>query len=149
MKYIEAPHEYEHENNLRLFLAGGITGCPDWQTPLVEALRGQNVTIFNPRRVNWPIHDPEASKGQIAWEYKYLRKADIILFWFPNDTLCPITLFELGAWSMTQKPVYIGVEPGYEREIDIRIQMQHRRPEIEVVSSLEELTEQIKHALNA
>lgn len=106
-----------------LFMAGGITGCWDWQQALVDELdsRETPVKIVNPRRMDWPDDDSEAAEFQIKWEHKMLAKADIISFWFPKDTLCPITLFELGK-HMDREPI-IGIEPGYAREFDIRTQL--------------------------
>jgi hypothetical protein len=121
------------------FLAGGITGCPDWQSDLIEILSGTPRILLNPRRPDFPIHDPSASEKQIAWEHRHLRRADHIIFWFCAATLCPIVLYELGAWSMTDKPLTIGIEPGYERERDVRIQTALVRPDVPVVASLEEL----------
>jgi len=31
MKYVQAPNKYSGKEK-SIFLAGGITGCPDWQT---------------------------------------------------------------------------------------------------------------------
>ena len=31
MRYIEAPDEFEPDGTPSLFLAGGISGCGDWQ----------------------------------------------------------------------------------------------------------------------
>ncbi|MGE3809463.1 MAG: hypothetical protein AB7K24_32770 [Gemmataceae bacterium] len=50
-------------------------------------------------------------------------KADAIMFWFPCETLCPITLFELGKWVATDKKLFIGHHPEYQRKNDIRIQV--------------------------
>jgi hypothetical protein len=33
-----------------VFLAGGITGCPDWQAELVRMLADVPVALLNPRR---------------------------------------------------------------------------------------------------
>ena len=80
-----------------------------------------------------------AAKEQILWEYEYLRIANEILFWFPHESLCPIALYELGAWSMTEKQIYIGMHPDYRRRLDIEIQISLVRPNIKIVYSLPEL----------
>lgn len=53
------------------FLAGGITGCKDWQKQVIDYLENQpdtdNLVIFNPRRENFPINDPSAAEEQIKW----------------------------------------------------------------------------------
>lgn len=138
---IKAPTESSFKDGI--FLAGGITGCPDWQSRIVAALTDYPGVLFNPRRDNFPINDPAAARAQIAWEYWYLRRAKAISFWFPMETLCPIVLYELGAHSMTEKKLFIGVHSQYERKQDVRIQTGLVRPEIEIVYSLNDLAEQI------
>src|SRR3954464_2254024 len=98
MRYIEAPAEWDGYGP-SVFLAGGITDCPDWQTEMVELLADTELNVLNPRRANFPIKDPGAAEAQISWEHRYLRRAGMISFWFPKETLCPIVLYELGAWS--------------------------------------------------
>lgn len=141
-KYIEAIEEFDGRGNA-IFLAGEISNCPDWQSQIVELLKASPWIILNPRRANFPINNPDASRQQIAWEYRHLRLASSILFWFPQETICPIALYELGAWSMTDKPLFVGVHPDYPRRQDVEIQTSLVRPEIEIVYSLEELAEQI------
>jgi hypothetical protein len=133
MNYVECPQTAATSPSL--FLAGGITGCPNWQAIVVEQLQDTPLTLFNPRRGQFPIHDPTASEVQIRWEYDHLRKADAILFWFPWETLCPIVLYELGAWSMTNKPLFVGVHPHYQRHRDVQIQTALVRPDVAIVYS--------------
>jgi len=143
MKYIEAPNDWHYVDE-SVFLAGGITGCPDWQQEMVRLLSDTGLSLLNPRRKNFSIGNPDAAQAQITWEHEALRKASSILFWFPCETLCPIVLYELGAWSMTRKLLYVGVHPEYTRSQDVKIQTGLVRPEIRIACSLEELAEQIK-----
>ena len=142
MKYIEAPESYIGKE-ASLFLAGGITGCPDWQQEMVSLLQDIPLVLFNPRRADFPIHDPSAASQQITWEHIYLREATAIIFWFPCETLCPIVLYELGAWSMTQKRLFVGVHPDYQRRQDVLLQTSLVRPDVSVKSSLPGLAMQI------
>jgi hypothetical protein len=144
MRYIEAPNRTEiFPGERSIFMAGGITGCPDWQSEIVKRLMYTDLVIFNPRRANFPIHVPAAAFKQIAWEHQYLRQADTILFWFPRETLCPIVLYELGAWSMTDKPIFVGIHPEYQRRQDVEIQTHLARRDVDLVYSLDDLGEQI------
>jgi len=102
MKYIESPKTYSGDEGKSLFLAGGITNCPDWQSVIVKLSQGTRVTLLNPRRKTFPIDDPNAASEQIRWEFEHLRKSDAILFWFPKESISPIALYELGAWTMTK-----------------------------------------------
>ncbi len=49
------------------------------------------------------------------WEHDHLRRAKAIMFWFPSETLCPITLYELGAWTIlarqTGTKLFVGADP--------------------------------------
>lgn len=146
MRYIEALDIYNGKEK-SIFLAGGITGCKNWQKEAVEMLKDLPIVLFNPRRKNFPIHNPDAAKEQIIWEYNHLRKANAISFWFPEETICPIVLYELGAWSMRKKPLFIGVHPNYSRRQDVEIQTQLARPDIQIQYSLEDLSDQIKEWL--
>lgn len=142
MNYIEAPNNYDPRDK-SLFLAGGITGCPDWQSEMLGKIQHLPITVFNPRRVNFPIDDPTAAMEQITWEFEHLRKAEAISFWFPHETMNPIVLYELGAWSMTNKKLFVGTHPKYQRLQDVVIQTKLARPDINVVDSLDNLANEV------
>ena len=127
-----------------IFLAGGITGCPDWQTTVIAMFSNDPFTLYNPRRADFPIHAQGAARQQIEWEWRYLDRADAILFWFCKETLCPIVLFELGRWSGRSKPIFVGVEDGYQRWQDVEIQLRLERPTVTVVQSLNALCAQVR-----
>ena len=145
MIYLESPEILEQkQGTTSIFLAGGITNCPDWQQEMVQLLKDTDLILLNPRRADFPIHDPNAAREQITWEHDHLRKADAILFWFPCETLCPIVLYELGAWSKTMKPIFVGVHPDYARRQDVEIQTGLVRPRLEIVYSVEDLSRQVR-----
>jgi hypothetical protein len=52
MIYIEAPNSYQPASGdgPSVFLAGGITGCPDWQRDARALLDAAPVVVLNPRR---------------------------------------------------------------------------------------------------
>ena len=145
MKYIEALMDMTLRlDETQIFMAGGITNCQDWQQEMRKLLEDTELTLVNPRRENFPMDDPNASQEQIAWEYSALRLCDAILFWFPKETLCPIVLYELGAWSMQEKPIFVGCHPEYARIQDVIIQTGLARPTVRVVESLEDLAHQVR-----
>lgn len=150
MRYIEAP-DWSH-GDLRhpsLFLAGGITGCPDWQEEIFLLLGGQqlNLTIYNPRRKDFPIDDPKGAEEQITWEHARLRTVDFILFWFPEESVCPIALYELGAWTPQKKTLFVGCHPNYPRRQDVVIQTDLVRPGMPIYSSVSDLAVAVKSYL--
>ena len=142
MKYIEAPTIF-HGDETSLFLAGGISGTHNWQQEIVRLLANTDWTILNPRRAHFP-EAPEAARAQIQWEFDHLRLATARLFWFPSPTLCPIALFELGAWSCGNAPLFVGVDPDYQRRLDVQIQLSLARPDVTIVSTLEDLAVQAR-----
>lgn len=141
--YIEALAEFDGRGP-SLFLGGGITGCGNWQRGLAAGLADLPFTVLNPRRANFPSDDPSAAEAQIGWEHRHMRLASAILFWFPPETLCPITLYELGAWSMTGKPLLVGVHPDYRRKQDVEIQTRLARPDVAIVYTLDDLLRQVR-----
>lgn len=130
MKIITAPELFSNlVDGPSVFLAGGITNCPWWQDELIALLDPLACTVLNPRRRNFPIHDPSAARQQIVWEYSALRVVDVFSMWFSNaDSDQPICMYELGMHLALRairgdlSRVVIGVEPGYRREQDVRIQ---------------------------
>jgi hypothetical protein len=123
MKYIECPQVYRAGKQPALFLGGGITSCPAWQAHIVELLKDLPIVVLNPRRADFDVNDPGMEVAQITWEHRHMQKADAILFWFPCETLCPITLYELGKWVGSDKRLFIGHHPDYQRRNDLRIQV--------------------------
>lgn len=83
----------------------------------------------------------EVSREQIRWEFYALRMAKVNLFWFPCETLCPITLFELGAAIPRLHPgaLMVGTHPDYQRRFDIIEQSKLAGSPIRVFDDLEEL----------
>lgn len=131
-RYIEAPDEYTGKGPA-VFLAGGITGCPDWQSEARDLIPC-SVVVLNPRRADFPIHDPSAAAAQIDWEYRHLRRADVVLFWFPDSgpIVQPIALYELGAHAASGKRIAVGADPDYIRRADVVLQLGHVRPDVPV-----------------
>jgi hypothetical protein len=143
-QYIEAPKVIEIKNDISVFFAGGISQCEDWQKYSEEKLSGlDELTVVNPRRNNWKVDKDEVEESvkQIGWEFKYIRKVTDIIFWFTDDTLQPISLYELGAalqrnaqyWD-SNKPmedekgfvkgqrVFLGADSNYKRVLDVKVQ---------------------------
>ncbi len=144
MRLVQCPAEAAPQLGERsVFLAGGISNCSNWQAQLPELLRETDWLLINPRREDFDSSNPAMTETQIAWEHRHLRLATAIAFWFPPQTLCPITLYELGAWSMTQKPLFVGVDPQYQRRLDVLEQTRLVRPDVRVVDSLGALVTQL------
>ena len=122
---IKAPVKIENgnfdPNKKTIFLGGSITGSEDWQEYASEKL-AETFNVLNPRRDSFDLTDITQSEIQIDWEFEYLRKADIILFWFQGHTLSPITLFELGGALERNPVIYVGCDDMYYRKFDVTYQ---------------------------
>ena len=143
MKIITAPI-LEAVPSPSLFLAGGISGCGDWQGAMIGLPAETRLTLLNPRRDDFDTTGPSATREQIEWEYRYLREATAVQFWFPHETLCPITLFELGGALKRTAPVFVGCHAGYARREDVRVRLGLARPAAQVTDSLSALAAQIR-----
>lgn len=128
---------------MSLFLAGGITGCPDWQSYVIGMLSDTSLVLLNPRRSSFDVGNLDVSEQQIRWEFRHLRIATARLFWFPEETLCPIALLELGNSLATGVPLFVGVHPEYARLLDIRVQCRLYRPDVKVVTHINALCGQV------
>ena len=136
MKVITAVEQYNLKpGEVSVFLAGGITNCPNWQDDIIGRLKEynlDNLAIFNPRRKNFPINDPNASHEQIWWEFCKLEEADIFSMYFSSGVSDqPICMYELGRYIVRMQMrfptnwkdrIIISVENGYKRKQDVLIQ---------------------------
>lgn len=128
-----------------LFLAGGITNTPVWQDVVMAGLSDLDVVVLNPRRKQWP-DDPKEIEKQIEWEFGMIRHADVVSFWFPKETLCPITLFELGSMlnRPSRVPIIVGCDPEYARAFDLEIQVGLIDRNIKIMKSLDSFIARIR-----
>lgn len=109
--------------NESIFLAGSIIGNINWQESVAFDL-GKYFHVFNPRRMLSTTESLEERNIGTDWEYYYLRKVKNILFWFNDETVAPITLFELGAaLERNNQNLYIGCHPKHKRINEIRHQV--------------------------
>lgn len=161
MKYIKAPASLEvnspEEGKTSLFLAGSISGAKNWQASITKIkYKGFDLEtlfhIYNPRRDNYDSLNPLVEEEQIFWEFNAIHFCQKILFWFSNETVAPITLFELGSALHTHKysNIFIGIDPKYARKNDVIIQTTLRNKFLSerIVYSQKDLVKQIIDNLN-
>lgn len=132
-----------------VFIGGGIgvgkTDVVDWQQLFIhELLCDVDVFAINPRREKFSLDDPNALREQIEWEHKGLSRAHAISFWLPSGYSCPISIYELGAWSVSLKPIFVGIDPDYPNRDSIVAQLEVTRPNLFVVDNLPDLAGQIR-----
>ena len=152
MKIIKPP-SYDKTRNryqtIDIFLAGGISNCSDWQEIVtqraLDKFQNKDFILINPRKDNFDVSNPSESENQIMWEHHWLELSDAIFFWFPKETLCPITLFELGCYAdrSSYKDLIIGCDPEYKRLTDVQTQTKLRRPGQPVFIGFDKFLEQV------
>lgn len=118
---------------IKIFLAGGISGCHDWQSNVIMLLERdiseEPVLVYNPRMKEFRNSRTEAER-QIRWEYERLEAMDIFTMYFAasETSVGPICLYELGRYICRmqarfpadwQRRIVIDVEAGYSRELDV------------------------------
>lgn len=138
MRIITAPDPLDiKDNDVVVFLAGGITNCPNWQKEVIDLLqrsvnRYSNLVILNPRRENFPIDDPNAAEEQITWEFNALERCTVFSMYFSDgNSDQPICMYELGRNIVRMQMKYpidwqdrliISTSYGYKRYPDVLIQ---------------------------
>ena len=120
-----------------IFLAGGVTYSPDWQKEALEMLADTDLVVANPRRDEIVSAVGDTARRQIIWEFKNLKSAKVVLFWFPNaETI--ITFLELGKELARKSNIVVGVDPDYSRRFDIETQVHLELPRAVIYTTLDE-----------
>lgn len=140
IKVVTAPERVDFsKKSIKIFLAGGIQKCPMWQDRVIKNLTTVDmesdidVYLMNPRRPNFPIHDPSAADEQIKWEFEMLEKCDIFSMYFANtlESDQPICFYELGRYIERIKQrfpldwndrIVVTCEKGFRRWKDVDVQ---------------------------
>ena len=143
---VRSPEALAVPCNRTIFLAGGISNCPDWQEGVAQRIAAEvdDCVIYNPRRLDFDMGAYEdVSRFQITWEYHALRMSTVNLFWFPEETLCPITLFEYGSAieRLHAGAVMCGTHINYQRRFDL-VEQTRLRNGMPIFDDLDNLTEQ-------
>lgn len=115
----------------KIFLAGGVTGNYDWRKVLLNTIDshlgayvrgGDDLIAFDPVRKDFDASNEKLIEELVCWEFEHLAKADVTVFWFIEETLCPMTLYELGYALASGREVVIGIHPKYAKRNDVVIQ---------------------------
>lgn len=144
-RIITSPEPIEHPFQKSIFLAGGISDCEDWQKGVAERIASEtNAVVYNPRRTDFDMDaGADLSRVQIRWEWHALRVCQFNLFWFPEETLCPITLMEYGS-AMERIRVgglMCGTHPNYARRFDI-IEQTELMSHVRIFDNLDNLVDE-------
>ena len=146
-KIYKAPEEIPLQIDLKtVFLAGSIEmdKAVNWQKKCEELLQDQYV-IFNPRSNEWDSSwsqtiENDNFREQVNWELSALEKADIVIMYFAENTMSPISLLEFGLYAQSNK-MKVVVEENFWRKGNIDIVCE--RYSVEQFKTLEELIQNL------
>ncbi len=125
MQVIKSPDTFEKsEDQISIFLGGSIdkTASPDWREALINDLSmksyQERLVVINPRHDGWANRghrntDNQDFRTHVRWELNHQSKADLLVYYFCNDTVSPITLLEFGIHH--KKAPVVVLEPQYQR----------------------------------
>ena len=128
IKSIDAPsNEKAADGSFNVFLAGTIDadkGSVDWQHKLIGIIKNtkfdKSLTIYNPRRFDWPKNGSKEVERQIRWEHAHMDDADLIIMNILEDSLSPISLMEIGMYANSGKLI-VFCKPKYYRYDNVRL----------------------------
>lgn len=152
------PLEYLNNDSPLIFLAGPIQGSLDWQARAIKIIRGlaPELNIASPRvgLDEWK----HIFYNQVDWESYHLQRAAIkgvILFWLAKEALhdcgrsyAQTTRYELAKWSQKRARIVVGIEDGFSGARYIRYILSQDRPDIPILSSLEETCLEVAAFIN-
>lgn len=104
MPMITPPEQNNDSSKPRVFLAGSIDlgKAEDWQLQIANLIDSINseIIVCNPRRSGGftaenTYKDP-AFKEQVFWELSNINDADLVIFYFCEQSISPVSLLELG-----------------------------------------------------
>lgn len=145
-KVIYAPNELDN-SKFTIFLAGSIDmgKAKDWQKEIEDKLKDEDVILFNPRRGDWDsswvqsITNPEF-REQVEWELNSMDKADMIIYYFDDKGMSPITLMELGLHK--DDNIVVCCPEEYERKGNVDVVC--NKYDIKQVDDIDGLVKEIK-----
>lgn len=105
--------EYYEVGDQYVFLAGTIDNgnSVDWQEHATNYILHNSVySVLNPRRKEWDGEWKQSKDNpllveQVKWEHEAMCNSDVILMYFANKSVSPITLLELGMFATSGKLV--------------------------------------------
>lgn len=158
IEIVKAPHLFNVENKVSVFLAGSIEmgDAEDWQTKLTQRLfdnqkikKIENLMILNPRRDDWDssweqkITNP-SFKEQVSWELSAQEQSDVVAMYFDPKTKSPISMLELGLFCVPQKMV-VCCPDGFWRKGNVDIVCE--RYLIDLSNDFDRFCESVTHTL--
>lgn len=139
--------EYPERKGLHgkcLFVVG-----EEWRASVQERLVTFPVTVVSSRRPmtkpkETPHSEPFEYKTMLEWENAYIDRCQAVMFWFPWESSCAESMFQLGRLARDRRIVlFVGAHPNYRCRESLVQLMKYVRPEVLVASTFEKLMSQL------
>lgn len=151
---VQAPNEYEIDDDPVIFLAGSIEmGLAEkWQDRVVKAIADEHCLVLNPRRDDFQANAVQEASNpyfseQVNWELDGIEVADVILFYFDPATKSPITLMELGLMAKSfDKQLIVCCPKTFWRRGNVEIVCD--RHNLTLVETFEQMVEELREWLS-
>lgn len=123
-----------------VFLAGGITNCEEWQKIVINYFKEnwkheRGIIFLNPRRDSFDVTNPNATREQIEWEFKYLNTPCVLFSMYFSNSASPqpICFYEMGRalakefnvdafTGLRENDVFVATHKDFHRKADVLIQ---------------------------
>lgn len=125
------PENYTLDHGqISIFLAGTVSTdkATDWRTRLTKDLSyDTRIVIINPVREDWDSswkEDPTSGtkfREQVEWELNSLETADILVFYFEDDSTSPVTMLEFGLHARDHRNVFVRCSKKFYKYGNIKI----------------------------
>lgn len=164
---VTAPeHRYFPPKSLKVFLAGGICNCVQWQQEIIKKFINEShelspdfkdVYLLNPRRVDW-LDKPGEATRQIEWEFDMIERCDVFTMYFAGgESDQPICMYELGRNIERMKTrfpdswmdrIIITCDSSYKRLNDVLVQTRLATDDLVDVNVVETVMDSINEHYN-
>ena len=123
-----------------VFLGGAIDNgsALNWQKEVSLKLQAYHrIIVLNPRRESFCFTDKPELEKQIEWELNAQELSHIILYYFPEHSMAPITFLELGTFSQRcPDKIIVCAELGFYRLTNLEVFC--KRYNIKLVNNLDQ-----------
>ena len=158
------PTNYIETENSVVFLAGPITGAPNWHEKAIEIFQdlAPDLFIASPKLPDFVGEGAVSYNDQVAWESHYLNEAGkkgVIMFWLAEEEKhscyyqhARTSRFELGEWMAKHQSenanLVVGIASDFPGRQYIKLRLTNDCPKIPLVNSLYDACESVTNKLN-
>jgi len=122
MYLVKSPNYQLPPNTIKVFLAGCME--PQWRNQFIKDLSSQNIVLIDPTNEDYKTQSFDDYKAHCYWELDMQNLSDIIVVWLDENSVAPISLFEIGiscGKGQAGDKVVLGVDKKYPKRKDLLV----------------------------